>query len=202
MAQSRTSIFWSWYERHYALNLYVATGLFLLQLVHLYWLTMHVVYLRLFGMSAFTLSSFYQFLLIAVDYTEVPALFAMSLIYTNDLRKRFRWRGVFFLLFLNSQWLHLFWITDEFVMEQFTRHPASHGTILPVWLAWLALSIDYLELPVMVDTARRAITALRAANFRPMFTRVGRYYRWSDAQPDADPSNHSSEHNPSKYLFP
>lgn len=170
--------FWAWYERHYTLNLYVATGLFILQVFHLYWLTTTVVFLRLFSWSAFSPSPFTQYLLIAVDYTEIPALIGMSLIYINELRKRFRWRGILFLLFLNSQWLHLFWITDEFVMEQFTRHPASHGTILPIWLAWMAIAIDYLELPVMMDTVRRVIIALRTANFHPLFTRSSRYYKW------------------------
>lgn len=170
--------FWSWYERHYALNLYAATGLFVLQVFHLYWLTTDVIFLRLFAWSAFSPSPFYQYLLIAVDYTEIPALIGTSLIYLSDLRKKFHWSGILFLLFLNSQWLHLFWITDEFVVEQFTRHPASHGTVLPVAVAWIAICIDYLELPVMVDAARRAIQALHAAHFQPKFTRASRYYLW------------------------
>jgi hypothetical protein len=39
--------FWAWYERHYALNVAIALGLFAVQLVHLYWLTTNVVALRL-----------------------------------------------------------------------------------------------------------------------------------------------------------
>ena len=30
--------FWAWYERHYLLNVVVASALFVLQLVHLFWL--------------------------------------------------------------------------------------------------------------------------------------------------------------------
>ena len=35
----------------------------------------------------------------------------------NELRRGFSWRALLFLAFLNSQWLHIFWITDEFVVE-------------------------------------------------------------------------------------
>ncbi len=178
MTKTSSNRFWAWYERHAVLNLYLATSLFLLQLLHLFWLTTHVVALRLAGESFFTPSRVFELLLVAVDYTEVPALIGTSLIYVNDLRKRFRWRGVLFLLFLNSQWLHLFWITDEFVVQKFTDSPGINATILPVWIAWVAISIDYLELPVMTDTVRRTLTALRTANFRPGFTRATRYYRW------------------------
>ena len=43
--------FWSWYEAHYRLNIAIAAGLFLLQLVHLYWLSADVVATRLTGRS-------------------------------------------------------------------------------------------------------------------------------------------------------
>src|SRR3989344_759149 len=55
---------------------------------------------------------------------------------------------------LNSQWLHIFWITDEFVIQYLA---GSDIGFLPFWLAWLAIFIDYLELPVMYDTIKRAI---------------------------------------------
>ena len=59
-----------------------------------------------------------------------------------------------FLLLLNSQWLHLFWITDEIVLETFTGQALFP---IPVWLAWIAISIDYLELPVMYDTVTKTL---------------------------------------------
>lgn len=39
--------FWKWYERHTTLNVGIASLLFTLQLVHLYWLTTDVVIVKL-----------------------------------------------------------------------------------------------------------------------------------------------------------
>lgn len=33
--------------------------------------------------------------------------------------------------------------------------------MLPVWLAWIAIFIDYLELPVIYDTIKEFIKALK-----------------------------------------
>jgi hypothetical protein len=84
--------FWAWYERHYALNLTLSLGLFLLQLVHLFWLTTNIVALRLLGQSFFEFTGIWQYIIIAVDYTEIPALLSVSLVYIHALRKRFEWR--------------------------------------------------------------------------------------------------------------
>lgn len=151
--------FWAWYERHYAFHVTVAFCLFILQLAHLAWMTGHVVALRLFGEAFFSPQGIWEYIIILIDYTEIPALLSVSLIYIHALQKRFAWKYVMYLVFLNSQWLHLFWITDEFVLDTFFNQAKS--TILPVWLAWVAISIDYLELPVMYDTFRRMIKSLR-----------------------------------------
>lgn len=144
--------FWAWYEKHYAITIGFSTGLFLLQLVHLYWMTTHIIWIRLFGYAFFEPNRFWELVIIFVDYTEIPALIAASLIYINGLRKGFNWRDVLYLVLLNSQWLHLFWITDEVVLKQFSD--TTFATI-PIWLAWIAILIDFLELPVMVDTIRK-----------------------------------------------
>lgn len=149
--------FWAWYERHHALNTIVAAVLFLLQLVHLYWLTAHVAALRLVGESYFELTGIWEFIIIFVDYLEIPTLIGVSLIYINELRKGFRWKPLWMLLFLNSQWIHILWITDEFVVE---RLLGSGLVTLPVWLAWVAIAIDYLELPVIYDTIKRSLHLL------------------------------------------
>jgi hypothetical protein len=149
--------FWAWYERHYALNVGLAALLFALQLVHLAWLTGDVVLRRLSGEGYLSFDGPFRFLILAVDYTEIPALIGTSLIYLNDLRKGWSTRSALFLLFLNSQWLHIFWITDEFVVAEF----GGEGSGIPAWLAWIAILIDYLELPVIVDTFRRLGAALR-----------------------------------------
>ena len=98
-------------------------------------------------------------MILVIDYTEIPALVSVSLVYVNELRKGNWQRPLLFLLLLNSQWLHIFWITDEFVVNEIAGRPGT--TSLPAWLAWVAILIDYLELPVIYDTFRRMIRALR-----------------------------------------
>lgn len=130
----------------------LATILFLLQIIHLIWLTSDVVIFRLFGIGFFPRGL--DFLLSIVDYTEIPALISVSVIYIHDLIRgentKRAWRN---LILLNSQWLHLFWITDEVVIVALTGAVAVN---IPRTLAWLAIAIDYFELPVMWDTAKRA----------------------------------------------
>lgn len=142
---------WGWYENTYLLNVGLAAALFLLQVVHLYWMTAHVVAIRLFDASALPLSPFSQTIVALVDYTEIPALFGASLVYLHALRKSFAWKPLLLLILVNVQWLHLFWITDEFVFR-FIRFNAG--------LAWVAILIDYLEAPVMLDMLSRFITEL------------------------------------------
>jgi hypothetical protein len=151
--------FFDWYERHYTLNIGVASLLFLLQLVHLYWLSADVVADRLAGSSYFSPDGLFYYAILVVDYTELPALLSVSLVYINELRKGWSWKPLLFLLFLNSQWLHIFWITDEFVTAEFSAGAA--GSSLPGWLAWVAILIDYLELPVIYDTLRKFAIAVR-----------------------------------------
>src|SRR4029079_6860095 len=143
--------FWDWYERHYLLNLGAASVLFMMQVTHLAWMGADPVASRLDGHPLLSLHGVLQWLIIAVDYTEIPALIAVSLVYVNELRGGFAWRPLLFLAFLNSQWLHIFWITDEYVAD---------GS-LPAGLAWVAILIDYVELAVSFDTLRRLALALR-----------------------------------------
>jgi len=148
--------FWEWYERHYVVNVGVAAGLFLLQAVHLVWLFGDIIIPRLGGSALFGVSGFWEYLLIIVDYTEIPALISVSVLYIHELWKNFSWKSLLYLCFLNIQWVHLFWITDEFVVQTFTG-----SVILPFWLAWCAIAIDYLELPVIVATIRKFFQALK-----------------------------------------
>ena len=134
------------------MNLSISAGLFALQLIHLYWLSSDVVAFRLFEAHFFHPPAFWRYLIIIVDYTEIPTLISTTILYIYELRKKFSWIAIWLLFSINSQWLHLFWITDEFVINQFAGQQA---TILPTWLAWVAIGIDYLELPVIVDTIRR-----------------------------------------------
>jgi hypothetical protein len=156
--------FWEWYERHYTLNVAIAVGLFSLQLVHLYWLAAHVIALRLLDHSYFDPSGAVEYLIFVIDYTEIPALFSVSLVYLNELRKGLAWRPVTMLVLLNSQWLHILWITDEFVVNELSGDAAA--TSLPAALAWAAILIDYLELPVVYDTLKRLVAARRRDEVR------------------------------------
>lgn len=113
-----------------------------------------MVVLSLVGESLFDISEIAEWIILLVDYTEIPALIFVSLIYLNDLNKKIAWKPLWFLIFLNIQWLHIFWITDEIVIAKLTGGPET--TILPAALAWLAILIDYLELPVMFDTIKKS----------------------------------------------
>ena len=154
--------FWDWYERHYTLNVTVAAALFTLQIVHLVWLTLDPLWAKVFGDPLIVVEKPYSWPLLLVDYTEIPALIMVSLVYLNELRSGFALKPVLFLLFLNSQWLHIFWITDEYVAAELG---GGSGSSLPGWLAWVAILIDYLELPVIYDTFRKMTVALRERRF-------------------------------------
>jgi hypothetical protein len=156
--------FWGWYERNYTLNITLTALLFTLQLVHLYWLSADVVASKLVGQSFFQLTSVWQYLIILVDYTEIPSLLSTTVLYLYQIRKGRVWKNVLFLFLVNSQWLHLFWITDEFVIEHLRAQHTDTG--LPLWLAWVAIIIDYLELPVIADTIVKSVQAIREGRYQ------------------------------------
>ena len=146
--------FWAWYEKQYGIIAPITAGLFLFQLVHLYWMTTNIVFFRLFGHPFWDPSTFWNSVIALVDYTEIPAIITSTILYVHQFRKGMRVRSVLFIFLINSQWLHLFWITDEVVYNMIT------GAVLiplPMWLSWLAIAVDYLELPVIFDTIRNSI---------------------------------------------
>lgn len=153
--------FWKWYERHETFNLGLAAFLFSLQIVHLIWLAVDVVAVKMFGETGFHIhpTGIFSILILLVDYLEIPAIVATSLVYINELRIKFNYKSLLFLIFINSQWIHLFWITDEFVVDAFLGTTTT--THLPEFLAWIAILIDYLELPVIYDTMKKFINALK-----------------------------------------
>lgn len=151
--------FWQWYEKHLFVTLLLTVSLFLLQLIHLYWLAADVVAMRLVHHSYFDLSGLSYYIVLFVDYTEIPALVSAGLIYVHELRKHYSFRAVLYICLLLSQVIHMFWITDEFVVTAFSNQ--SPWLPIPAWLAWVAIAIDYLEVPVIIDTVKRLIVALR-----------------------------------------
>ena len=168
--------FWRWYQRHYLAVLVITASIFLLQLFHLYWLFTDVVLQRLFGRSFYAQGAIAHAVGVSsllADYLEIPTLVSASLLYANELRKGFGWKAVAFLVLLNTQWAHILWITDEVVVETFA--PGTAGDLI-VWsaaLAWVAILIDFLELPVIVDTLRR-VWDERAAMAARIAARLGR----------------------------
>jgi hypothetical protein len=152
--------FWDWYEKHHRIIKIVTAILFVWQLIHLYWLAADILAPKVFGRSFWPISEQWNLLLAIVDYTEIPALLSATLLYINEIRQGKKTKGWTFVILLNSQWFHLFWITDEFVKDAFV---GNSSTILPAWLAIIAILIDYLELPVIYDTIKQALTHKSAA---------------------------------------
>jgi hypothetical protein len=155
--QNLWQTFWEWYERHYVLNVSIALGLFVIQIIHLSWLGGEVIAIRLFDAPLFELSGIWEKIIVVVDYTEIPAIFTMTLVYVNAWRRGARANSILMLALLHSQWIHIFWITDEFIIETFSVYGE---TILPAWFAWAAILIDYLEVPVIFDTLRKLYVAV------------------------------------------
>jgi hypothetical protein len=147
--------FWRRYE---SLNLRIAFALISLQLVHLYWLTADVVVKRITGDSAMglTVSGPLLVFFIIIDYIEVPALVAGLTYYGLSIYKREKTtKNALLFAMLVVQVFHIFWITDEVVYDTFFG--TSSAVEIPYYAAWIAILIDYLELPVIADLFYRTI---------------------------------------------
>ncbi|MDO8466667.1 MAG: hypothetical protein Q7S83_00835 [bacterium] len=145
--------FWLWYERHYRISLAITAFLFTLQIVHLIWLATDIVLPAIIGTPhVFAENSFARIILALVDYTEIPALISVNILYLRHLKISPSFKHYTYLVFINLQWAHLFWITDEIILETFGKHGVTPEW--NVWLAVLAIGIDYLELPVIYETLR------------------------------------------------
>jgi hypothetical protein len=139
--------FWTRYEN---LNLRITLILISLQILHLYWLTADVVLQRISGQSYLGLPKELLPLFIIVDYIEIPALvsgitFYLFRIFKGEPNPR---KDVIFLILLAIQVVHIFWITDEIVYESLLGNDL---VTIPLYLTWIAILIDYLEIPVMID---------------------------------------------------
>jgi hypothetical protein len=123
-------------------------------------MTTNIVLFKAFGYSFWDPGHFWNTIIAFVDYTEIPAIISSSIFYIHQYRKdaSAHFRSILFLVLINSQWVHLFWITDEIIYAQIA---GTALIALPVWLSWIAISTDYLELPVMYDTIKKAIFSFR-----------------------------------------
>jgi hypothetical protein len=148
--------FWYKYEN---LNLKIAFFLISLQLIHLYWLTADVVIQRITGESALSLprDSPLFFFFIVIDYIEVPALVAGLTYYSLSIYKHQKgtMKNSLLLAMLAVQVFHIFWITDDVVYQTFFG--SASAVEIPYYAAWIAILIDYLELPVIADLFYRTI---------------------------------------------
>lgn len=155
------SKFFDWYQKYTEQNTIIVAALFITQILHLTWLALYVIAIRLTGHPLWDPTGFWQTMLVFFDWLEIPALIATTIFYINKLRQNEDTKkAIRNLIFVNSQYLHIFWITDEFVIDKFTG-ATVHATILPGWLAWIAILIDYLELPVIYDTAKQSLKIIR-----------------------------------------
>lgn len=149
--------FWHRYEN---LNLKIAFVLISLQLIHLYWLTADVVIQRITGESVLGVpqgSPLFIFFII-IDYVEIPALAAGLTYYALSIYKHEKnsIKNSLLLSMLVIQVFHIFWITDEVVYDSFFGSP-SGSVEIPYYAVWVAILIDYLELPVIFDLFYRTI---------------------------------------------
>ena len=155
-AVQKLAWFWQKYEN---LNLKIAFVLISLQLVHLYWLTADVVIQRITQKSALALphgSPLFIFFII-IDYIEIPALVAGLTYYALSIYKHEKGsvKNALLLAMLAIQVFHIFWITDDVVYNTFFG--SSSAVEIPYYAAWVAILIDYLELPVIADLFYKTI---------------------------------------------
>ncbi len=142
----------AWYRRHYLATLIVTTALFLLQLFHLYWLFADVILKRLTGHSYFVFPPQGLLIYVMIDYLEIPTHLAAMGLYFYEFRQGVKAKSLFFFFLLQLHWIHLLWITDDVVVNTIADHP------LLAWgsaAAWVAILIDYLEVPIIVDRLRQ-----------------------------------------------
>lgn len=141
-------------ERYEEASAKVAFFLIALQIVHLAWLTTDIVLVKLVPGQIPLFPAALEPVQAAIDYLEIPGLFAAVTVYITGMVRRGKIspKNALFTGLLLIQFVHLFWITDEVVYEVLLN---SNLIDLPDSVAWVAILIDYLELPVMFDLFAR-----------------------------------------------
>lgn len=152
--------FINFYHRYENLNLKITFVLISLQILHLYWLTTDVVLQKIFGQSFFLVPKSLLPIFVVIDYIEIPALISGIIFYTYSIRngKDSANKCYLFLGLLGVQIIHIFWITDEVVYNSLFK---SSLVEIPYLLSWIAILIDYLELPVMADLFYKVVRKKR-----------------------------------------
>jgi len=152
--------FINFYNRYENLNLKITFGLISLQILHLYWLTTDVVLQKIFGQSFFLVPKSLLPIFVVIDYIEIPALISGIIFYSYSIHKSKSTakKNYLFLGLLGVQVIHIFWITDEVVYISLFD---TSFIVFPYLLSWVAILIDYLELPVMVDLFYKVVRKKR-----------------------------------------
>jgi hypothetical protein len=151
--------FIDFYHHYETLSLKITFILMSLQLLHLYWLTTDVVLQKIFGQSFFVVPKNLLPLFVVIDYIEIPALVSGIIFYLYNIRSdEHSKKSYLFLGMLGVQVIHIFWITDDVVYSSFFK---SSFVQIPSLLAWIAILIDYLELPVIGDLFYKIIKKKR-----------------------------------------
>ncbi|MBI4894678.1 MAG: hypothetical protein HY833_03005 [Candidatus Aenigmarchaeota archaeon] len=141
-------------ERYEKAGTKVAFFLIALQLVHLVWLTTDIVLVKLLPGQMPLFPRALEPVQAVIDYLEIPGLFAAVTIYVMGMVRtgRISPKNALLTALLLVQFVHLFWITDEVVYEVLLE---SDLVEIPAPVAWVAIMIDYLELPVIFDLFKR-----------------------------------------------
>src|SRR4029079_15758808 len=144
------------YHRYENLNLKITFFLISLQIIHLYWQTTAVVFQKIFVSSVFIVPKAFLPICVVIDYIEIPALLSAIIFYSYLIRSKRSTakKNYLFLGMLAVQVVHIFWITDDVVYNSLFNYSFIE---IPYVLSWIAILIDYLELPVMVDLFYRII---------------------------------------------
>jgi len=152
--------FINFYHRYENLNLKITFVLISSKYFILYWLTTDVVLQKIFGQSFFLVPKSLLPIFVVIDYIEIPALISGIIFYTYSIRngKDSANKSYLFLGLLGVQVIHIFWITDEVVYNSLFK---SSLVEIPYLLSWIAILIDYLELPVMADLFYKVVRKKR-----------------------------------------
>jgi len=124
-----------------------------MQIFHLQWLTTDVIIPKLYNISIDTSFSYGTVFYLFADIVEIPAIITRSYLYVISLNKKYSSKNLLLLLILNSQWLHIFWITNTFLVNNITESVTEWN----YFLSWVAIAIDFLEIPVLIDSVGELI---------------------------------------------
>ena len=93
-------------------------------------------------------------MVVSYGLSVLMSIFVSYKLFTWFKENKNKFKNTIFLILLAIQAIHIFWITDDIVYSTFIG-----GNIIeiPQYLAWFAILIDYLELPVIYDLLKRII---------------------------------------------